>query len=98
MDSPDRELRLQALQALTLWSERFEAKPGARRTVRTHATESLRDLEATVQREALKLLGIAGLRADQKHIEPFLASEDPSHRVEAAGGLLAIETRANDGT
>ena len=96
--STDRELRLQALRALSLWSERFDMKPSARRAIRASATETLRDLEASVQREALRLLGIVGTRADKKHIEPFLASEDPSHRVEAAGAVLSIEIRANDAT
>ena len=98
LESPDRELRLQALQTLLLWNQRFDAKPSFRRQVRAQAAESLRDLEASVQREALRLMGTVGTRSDAKHISPFLGSEDPSHRVEAAGALLLIELRANGGT
>ena len=98
LESPDRELRLQALQTLILWNQRFDAKASFRRSVRAQATESLRDLEASVQREALRLMGAIGTRSDAKHIDPFLGSEDPYHRVEAAGALLAIELRANGGT
>lgn len=93
LESPDRELRIQALWTLNTWSQRFPEDKKSLKVIRKRAIELLRDLEASVQHAALSLLGATGIPSDEKHLSPFLASEDPSHRVAAAGALLAIEVR-----
>jgi HEAT repeat protein len=70
--------------------------PGQKKALvalRETAIGSLSDMEPAVQQEALVLLGAVGRQRELPHIEPFLRSENPRLRVEAAGALLQIEAR-----
>jgi len=94
LQSEDRELRQLAFQSLVSWLMRNPGQKKALVPLREAAINALSDLEPSVQEEALLLLGAVGRKREYAHIEPFLRSENPRLRVEAAGAILQIEARA----
>lgn len=94
LNSIDREERKLGLQTLLHWASRHSSQKRSIQKIRKSALSVIADLETSVQKEALKLLGYTGLPKDKTQIEAFLNSENPSLRVEAAGALFTLEARA----
>lgn len=93
IESNDREQRVLGIHCLREWKRRHPEAIKTDKRLQQVAISSLSDLEAVVQREALQLLGNIGKKSSFRHLEPFLSSEDPRLRVEAAGAILQIEAR-----
>jgi HEAT repeat protein len=91
--SNDREQRSLGIRCLREWKRRHPESAKTDKRLQQVAILSLSDLEAVVQQEALQLLGSAGKKTSFRHLTPFLSSEDPRLRVEAAGAILQIEAR-----
>ncbi|MCP4809629.1 MAG: hypothetical protein GY913_28175 [Proteobacteria bacterium] len=89
----DREARQQAVWALSCWLETSDVSGRSRKQAHKALVSMLGDPEPVVVMAAVQGLGRAGQMEDRGLLAGFLALEDRGLRVEAAGAILAIESR-----
>jgi HEAT repeat protein len=94
--SPDRELRVIALIALTKWWDRLGHTSSGRERVSYHeaVVQGLSDPSIAVVLAAIDALGHFAFPDDVELLEPLLQSEDSMIRVRAASALLRLRRRA----
>ena len=91
--STDRELRQQAVWALSEWLERGEGSARNQRTAHKALVAMLGDPEPVVVMASIQALGQVGLMGDRALLAGFMAQDDRGMSIEAAGAILAIEAR-----
>jgi len=91
--STDRELRQQAVWALSHWLVAVEGSSRDRKTAHKALVAMLGDPEPVVVMEAIQGLGRAGSMQDRAMLAGFMAQDDRGMSIEAAGAILAIEAR-----
>lgn len=91
--SSDRELRQQAVWALSHWLLESEGSTRDAKQAHKALVAMLGDPEPVVVMESIQALGRAGIMDDRALLAGFMALDDRGMSIEAAGAILAIEAR-----
>ncbi|HJN73834.1 MAG TPA: HEAT repeat domain-containing protein [Myxococcota bacterium] len=91
--STDRELRQQAVWSLSHWVLATEGAGRNKKQAHRAIVAMLGDPEPVVVMESIQALGRAGMMDDRALLAGFMSQDDRGMSIEAAGAILAIESR-----